>query len=280
MPSRRQFLRLAAAAAATGAGLGVARADDGPPYLVHLPLVGSPPEPTPTPEPTPEPSPSPEPSPTPGPSPTPLPEPPPVPDPGTRPNDAGFLLAPPSGTREQAIAWLARYSNQYNQVDIDTIVSAYARIGNPAGVDWFLALAQCAHETGSLTSWWCARPRRNPAGIAVTGRTSANPPEQPPGRNWAWDPGLNAWREGASFAAWDRDAVQAHLGRLLAYALPEGAGDEYQQALIRYALDVRPLSWIHRGVAVTIVDLNGRWAWPGTEYGQRILSLASRMRQG
>lgn len=279
MASRRQFLRLVAASAVAGACAGprAARADDptptpagdGPPYVVHLPYVVNA---QPAPEPTPEPTPEPEPRPTPGPE--------PMPDPGPYPNDAGYLLAVHSGTRAQAIGWLTRYSNRYNQVDITTIVDAYARIGNEAGIDWFLALAQCAHETGSLTSWWCARPRRNPAGIAVTGQVLYAPQESPPGRNWAWDDAIGAWREGASFPAWDSYSVRAHLGRLLAYALPAGWGSPFQQELIDYALSVRSLPASLRGIAVTITDLNGRWAVPGTEYGQRILDLAARMRQG
>lgn len=265
-----------------GASLRLALADDGPPFKVYLPMaVGPAPTPEPTPEPQPEPTPEPQPEPTPAPQPEPTPAPQPEPpDPGPWPNEQGFLLATHSGTRAQAIAWLTRYANQYNAVDITTIVNAYARIGNEAGVDWFLALAQCAHETDSLSSWWCARPRRNPAGIAVTGRTLLAPPDAPPGVNWAWDDSLQLWREGASFAAWDSDAVRAHLGRLLAYALPVGSGNPAQQALIAYALQVRPLSSSSRGVAWTITDLNGRWAVPGNEYGQRILSLAARMREG
>jgi hypothetical protein len=80
------------------------------------------------------------------------------------------------------------------------------------------------------------------------------------------------------FASWVGESIPAHLGRLLAYALPAGAGTTYQQQLIDYALWRRPLPDHLRGVAVTITDLNGRWAWPGTEYGQRILALAERMR--
>jgi hypothetical protein len=225
----------------------------------------------PAPEPTPQPAPQPEPTPQPEPE---------QPDPGPWPNSPGYLLATHSGTRTQAIAWLSRHANQYNATDVTTIVNAYARVGNEAGVDWFLALAQCAHETGSLTSWWCARPRRNPAGIAVTGRIVYAPREAPPGVNWVWDPAVYGWREGASFAAWDGEAVRAHLGRLLAYALPAGVGSPVQRALIDEALRVRLLPANLRGAAWTITDLNGRWAVPGTEYGQRILSLATRMRSG
>jgi hypothetical protein len=184
----------------------------------------------------------------------------------------------PSGTREQAINWLAARSSQYTRFDIEQIVGAYARIGNEAGMDWFLALAQCAHETGSLTSWWCARPRRNPAGIGVTGATLPGTPEVPPGQHWVWDGSV--WREGVSFANWDSDGIRAHLGRLLAYAIPIGAGSDVQRSMIDFALSFRPLGRLNRGVALTYPELNGRWAVPGAEYGQRILSLASRMRVG
>ncbi|NWF79226.1 MAG: glucosaminidase domain-containing protein [Chloroflexi bacterium] len=271
MTSRRAFFRLVAACAAlgTGARAGRSHAEQEPAYRVHLPLIrAAEPPPEPPPEATPAPEPLPE--PTPGPAPGPAPEPVPW------PNDSGYLLTAPSGTAEQAIAWFAARSTLYTRYDLSLIVNGYVRIGNEAGIDWFLALAQCAHETGSLTSWWCARPRRNPAGIAVTGATRPGSPDDPPGRNWAWDG--TVWREGASFAAWDSDAVRAHLGRLLAYALPVGAGNPAQQALIDYALAVRGLATTNRGVALTITDLNGRWAVPGTEYGQRILELAARMR--
>ncbi|MDN5273871.1 hypothetical protein QTO31_18040 [Chloroflexus sp. MS-CIW-1] len=190
----------------------------------------------------------------------------------------GTLLGPATGTVESAIAWLAPRSTAYTPYDVGVIVNGYASIGEAAGLDWFLAIAQCAHETGHLTSWWCQRPRRNPAGIGVTGEIREAPPDQPPGPDWAWDETIQRWRAGLSFASWVGESIPAHLGRLLAYALPAGAGTTYQQQLIDYALWRRPLPDHLRGVAVTITDLNGRWAWPGTEYGQRILALAERMR--
>ena len=291
MTTRRQFLRLVVSLGTLGAleRLGVARAE-GPPYQIYLPSVTMPPTPSPDLSPSPEPVPSPSPSPSPeptaspspspeptaSPSPSPSPSPTPIPRDGT--NAGGYILATASGTSEQAINWLAARSTQYTRYDIEQIVGAYARIGDEAGLDWFLALAQSAHETGSLTSWWCARPRRNPAGLAVTGRTLPGVPDMPPGQHWAWD-GL-LWREGISFAAWDADAISAHLGRLLAYALPTGAGSDRQRTLIDYALALRPLGSANRGVAQTYPDLNGRWAVPGTDYGQRILDLAARMRAG
>lgn len=268
MFSRRRFLALLGAALATSRIRPVRTRESS--YQVYLPLIHAEPAPDPTPGLPPEPPLEP--------LPTPAPNPPPIGDPAPWTNEEGYLLAPPSGAVEQAIRWFAARSTLYTRYDITQIVNAYARIGNEAGVDWFLALAQCAHETGSLTSWWCARPRRNPAGIGVTGAILPGVPDAPPGRNWAWDGAV--WREGASFPAWDSEAISAHLGRLLAYALPQGAESAFQRTLIEYALWVRDLPPGYRGIATTITDLNGRWAVPGVEYGQRILDLARRMRSG
>jgi len=191
------------------------------------------------------------------------------------------LLGSASGSAEQAIAWLsarAIYSN-----DITRIVNDYQRIGELVGLDWFLAIAQMAHETGSLTSWWSQPPRRNLAGIGVTGAWRAGLPDgssgPAPGPAWAWNDQLSRWLEGVSFPTWGSDAVPAHLGRLLAYALPADMGDLTQQTLIAQALGYRSLPASYRGSAPTIVGLNGRWAVPGTEYGQRIMALAEAMRQ-
>jgi len=191
------------------------------------------------------------------------------------------LLGLASGSPEQAIAWLSARA-AYADYDVIRIVNNYQRIGDSVGMDWFLAIAQMAHETGSLTSWWSQAPRRNPAGIGVTGAWRPGLPDgsqgPPPGPAWAWSSPLGRWLEGVSFATWASDAVPAQLGRLLAYTLPAGQGDPTQQSLIDRALGYRSLPASHRGVAPTILGLNGRWAVPGTEYGQRIMILADAMR--
>jgi hypothetical protein len=192
----------------------------------------------------------------------------------------GTLLAEPSGTEAAALSWFQRFANPANRDQLATIVSAYAAVGSDADLDWFLALAQNAHETDQLRSWWSAPPRRNPAGIGVTGETQPGSPDAAPGPDWAWDDSMGRWRRGLSFADWATEAVPAHLGRLLAYALPAGSGTAQQQQLINQALAYRPLPTAYRGTAVVITDLNGRWAVPGTTYGQSILSLRDRMRSG
>lgn len=187
------------------------------------------------------------------------------------------IIGAASGTAEHVVKWLtARSDPSYTAYDIGTIVARYRDLGNWAGVDWFLALAQMAHETGSLTSWWSQRPRRNPAGIGVTGRTMAG---QPRSLDWAKrDDGV--WAEGVSFESWNGAAIHAHLGRLLAYAVTDDAANDAQRQLIEYAMSIRPLPASYRGVAPTITGLNGRWAVPGKDYGQRIATVANRMLAG
>lgn len=202
-------------------------------------------------------------------APTPTPQPlPPVAD--------APLLGPPSGSAEQARNWLNARTNSYTADEVALLVELYQQNGASVGVDWFLALAQVAHETGSLTSWWCQRPRRNPAGIGVTGAVRAGDSAHSPGASWAWDGAK--WREGVSFATWTNDAVPAHIGRLLAYALTDAQANAAQRALIAKALSYRSLYDLYRGIAPTILGLNTRWAVPGTNYGEQILDLRRRMR--
>ena len=153
MMTRRQFLKALIAAGATAVA-GSIRAGERSAYQVYLPLVqapaAAPPEPTEPPLP-----------------PTPVPP----PDDGLPPIlDDAPIVGRATGTAEMAIAWLTpRADPSYTPFDIGVIVRAYRSIGDAAGMDWFLALAQMAHETGHLTSFWSLRPQRNPAGIGVTG---------------------------------------------------------------------------------------------------------------
>jgi len=262
MSSRRTFLRASAGVLLATGTAALARAANHHTLYLPVTLHELPPV-VPTPEPPPDPTPVPLPTPPPG-NPSPWP-----------PSYEARILAPASGRVEQALAWLQpRADAAYTDYDLDVIVSAYREIGASVGIDWFVALAQMAHETGSLTSWWSQRPRRNPAGIAVTGRTGATPL----GPHWAWDERSNIWREGVSFAEWVADAIPAHLGRLLAYALRDDQANSAQRALLAKALGYRQLPFNFRGASPRWVDLNGKWAVPGTTYGQAIINLARRMR--
>lgn len=173
--------------------------------------------------------------------------------------------------------WAANYilqrpHGEYNEHDIrNVIVPTYFSLGKLLGIDPLYALAQAVHETGNFTSWWSARPRRNPAGIGVTGAWKLL---RPHAGEWARKGPI--WLEGVSFASWEHDGIPAHLGRLLAYALPVGAGDATQQEYIRRALLIRTLPASYRGIAKTWRDLGGRWA-TSTTYAERIIKTARAM---
>lgn len=196
--------------------------------------------------------------------------------------DTTPLLGPASGSSAAAIAYLsARCDPSYDRAAITEIVTAYQHWGERGGLDWFLALAQMAHETGSLTSFWSLRPQRNPAGLGVDGSAvdgvPSDPPPQPTG--WAYNTQRHRWEKGLSFPSWVDESVPAHVGRLLAYTLRDDETNAAQAQLIQQALAWRPLPAEKRGVARSYVALNGRWAVPGTTYGQTIVALAKTMRQ-
>jgi hypothetical protein len=187
------------------------------------------------------------------------------------------LFAPPRASLAQAVDYIVERGSSYPPSDVAIIAGYYWDIAPAVGLDPLLAMAQNIHETDFLRSWWAQRPRRNGAGYGVTGETRTTPP--PPGQahEWAWDEERQIWRKGLSFATWE-ESVRAHLGRLLAYALPEGAANEAQQSLIDYALALRPLPASYRGAALTLRGLNGRWAYPGETYADKIAYFANAIR--
>jgi hypothetical protein len=164
------------------------------------------------------------------------------------------LLAAPRGDAGDAFAFIDRHPNgDYESGAVRGIVDRYWDTCTAVGLDPFFVVVQLSLETGFLSSFWSQRPRRNPAGIGVTGA-----------------PG-----EGVKFASWDK-AVRAHTGRLLAYAIDAGHGTAAQRALISEALHVRTLPSNRRGVAPTLRGLEGTWATDGG-YAAKLVRLANEM---
>jgi hypothetical protein len=71
-------------------------------------------------------------------------------------------------------------------------------------------------------------------------------------------------------------SVRAHLGRLLAYALPATAGTAAQKALIAEALKWRPLPPSKRGSGLTVKGLAQSWA-TDPAYAGKIVNVANAM---
>jgi hypothetical protein len=165
--------------------------------------------------------------------------------------NASSLIAPPRATQQQCVAYITkRVHGVYSDLDIASIVRSY--FAYASGLDPLIAIAQMIKETGNLTSSWSQPPRHNPAGIGVTGAKGV----------------------GLSFATWE-DAVRAHVGRLLAYALKQGTGSAGQQVMIDHALALRSLPAAYRGAAPTLQGLNTRWAKPGLVYANAIVEIGN-----
>ena len=199
------------------------------------------------------------------------------------------ILAPTSAQPDQAIGYILARGSIYSPDSIATIVGHYWRFAPEVGIDPVLAIAQCIHETSErdpatgkwlpLSSWWAQRPRRNPAGLGVTGRTERSEPRDA-ATAWAFDDRTGVWRHGLSFPSWHVSS-RAHLGRLLAYALTDEQMDQAQRSLMDEALSWRPFPADLRGTAPILKQLGARhnpkgrgWAFPGDTYGRKIAEVA------
>lgn len=189
-------------------------------------------------------------------------------------NAASLILGPVLGTRAAARRWMAP---RIGRTDIDAIIDMYEAVGSTSGVDWFLALAQANHETGTWTAALSQPHNRdgillnNPAGIGVTGQAASTPT---PG--FVWDADRSQYRACVAFPNLEF-AVRAHLGRLLAYATRADERSAEQQWLVDEALRWRPLPAALHGSAITVGQLGAKWALSDT-YGIRVANLAERMR--
>ena len=168
--------------------------------------------------------------------------------------DSVLLHAPRAPRRRPVQHVLARPHGAYSDGSVRSIIGLYYDTATPVGLDPLLAVAQMVLETNALDSFWAQRPRRNPAGIGVTG-----------------EPGV-----GLSFPNW-KTAVRAHVGRLLAYALADGQGDDAQRALIAEALSFRPLPPALLGIAPSLSGLAGTWA-RDPDYATSIARVANDIR--
>lgn len=128
----------------------------------------------------------------------------------------------------------------YSSTDVDYILTLYKEACITGGVDPELGLSQMVHETAALTSDWSQLPKRNPAGIGVTGAV-----------------GTDGQPVGQIFPSW-LDGVQCHVGLLLCYRFPAGSGNTQQQRLINLCLSYRPGA--PRGVATTVTEMAAKWA--------------------
>ncbi len=168
---------------------------------------------------------------------------------------SGLLASPRAGLKTLERYMLARQHGSYSDDEVREILGKYGAACKTAGLDPLLVVSQMVLETGNLMSFWSQPPRRNPAGIGVTGKAGV----------------------GLSFSNWGK-AVNAHVGRLLAYALPKDDGTDGQRKLIDEALKVRPLPDARRGAAPRLKGLAGSWA-ADPKYAEKIKGIANEIRR-
>lgn len=168
---------------------------------------------------------------------------------------ASAFIAPRRAARTQLERFVLGRGPTVGDEAVREIVGLYDTTCTAVGLDPLLLVAQMVLETGGLTSFWSQPPRRNLAGIGVTG-----------------EPGV-----GKKFPDWPR-AVRAHVGRLLRYAVGEGVETTAQKPLIAEALQVRRLPKGLWGVAPAVGNL-GRGVWAvDAFYAKKIIRLANEAR--
>ncbi len=146
------------------------------------------------------------------------------------------LQGPARATITQMVTHLARINPTAPR-----LASHYLRHARRLGLRGDIAFAQALHETNYFRYGGLVQPEQNNyAGIGATG------PGSP----------------GATFAT-PEEGVLAHLQHLHAYASTEPLPDDMPKVDPRYDL-------VNRGSAPGLYDLNGLWAVPGQDYGQRI----------
>ncbi|WP_026564089.1 N-acetylmuramoyl-L-alanine amidase [Bacillus sp. UNC41MFS5] len=124
----------------------------------------------------------------------------------------------------------------------------YQTLGRYYGIRGDVAFAQAIHETDYFRFTGVVNPDQNNfAGIGATGGDT----------------------RGARFES-EEEGVLAQLQHLYAYATTKPLPNQYPLVDPRFHL-------VDRGSAPTWTALNGKWAVPGTTYGQSILALYQKM---
>jgi hypothetical protein len=200
-----------------------------------------------------------------------------APAPGTAITKQAAIMASPRCTIEQAANYILNRTPKPLYTSYDILVNIlpwYWQFCEQTGVDPCIAVAQMIHETGNISSWWSDRPRRNPAGIGVTGEKKSSAPAPEEAHLWARNMTDQKWHKGVSFPNW-MESAKAQVGRLCAYATAPATRTAPQQTMVDVAMTYRSLPANFHGIAPTLEGLNGRWAYPGTTYANKIAEIAN-----
>ena len=177
---------------------------------------------------------------------------------------------------EKVLPKFTRNSTTYNSNDWRTILRGYDKVCIAANINPYILVAQMAKETDWGRSWWAQRPRRNPAGIGVTGETSQEKSVNEDA--WSFDSNRNLWKKGYSFRSWEI-ASSAHAGHMLAYMYTDDELTEAQQVLVASDPRARFIPKVYRGAVLILNDLDGKWSVPGIGYGNSIATIANALKR-
>lgn len=175
---------------------------------------------------------------------------------------------------ERVLKHFQNIGGTYTLNDYRKILIAYDKAAEQGNINPYIAVAQMAKETNFARSFWSQRPRRNPAGIGVTGEKSAKEQDK---NTWAFDSSENVWKKGYSFISWEVSS-QAHIGHLLAYIHKDTELTEAQNYLVATDPRARFIAANTRGTVKLLKDLDGKWAVPGIGYGRSIATIANALR--
>jgi len=174
---------------------------------------------------------------------------------------------------EKVLKHFRNIGGSYTQGDYRSILMSYDKAAKQGNINPYLAVAQMVKEADWGRSWWSQRPRRNPAGIGVTGEKSEKEQDK---NSWAErEDGI--WLKGYSFPSWEISA-QAHIGHLLAYAYKNSELTDEQAYLVAVDPRARAIAASIRGTVKLLKNLDGKWAVPGVGYGKSIATLANALR--
>ncbi len=184
----------------------------------------------------------------------------------------GAILSTTTITLDQCFNYIkTRDHGEYTDIDLLVILASYYTYAQQVGIDAGIVISQMLLETGNLTSWWSARPRRNPCGYGVTGEQLTHAPLD---SNWQIRrPGL--WVRGYAFSSWD-NAAKTHIAHLLCYALKDQQMNSIQRNFSESSPRKNLLPLSYRGCARTVFDLSTKWA-ADPKYGQAIMSFYTRL---
>ena len=167
--------------------------------------------------------------------------------------DNGDILGGPMATEAQCVNYLLKINPAPNiSVTPEELVSYYYEEATKEGVRPDVAFAQALHETGNFRYGGTVTPdQNNYCGLGTT----------------------SEYVQGGYFPS-AQIGVRAHIQHLLAYAttrIPASDIVDPRYAMVRDMYGAMTLpQWL---------DLNGRWAVPGTYYGQHIMAIFQQILQ-